>query len=258
MSNQLTHPLLSALPGIRYGFFTREGGVSTGIYRSLNCGTGSKDDRAAVMANRARVTAALGVPADKLATPYQVHGTDAVHVTEVWAPGMGPKADAVVTDRPGIALGVGSADCGPTLFADAEAGIIGASHSGWRGALTGVLESAIGAMERLGAKRERIVAVLGPTISQPNYEVGPEFLEKFTEADAANATYFLPSTRPGHAQFDLPGYIIARLAAAGVTAAWIGCCTYAEEERFFSYRRGAHRGEPDYGRLLSAIALEEC
>ena len=257
MSNQLTHPLLSGLPGIRAGFFTREGGVSTGIYQSLNCGTGSNDDHTAVMENRARVTAALGGPADKLATPYQIHGTDAAHVTHVWEPGKGPKADAVVTDRPGIAIGVGSADCGPTLFADAEAGVIGASHSGWRGALTGILESTIEAMERLGARRERIVAVLGPTISQPNYEVGPEFLEKFTATNAANADWFLPSTRPGHAQFDLPGYIVARLARAGVKAAWIGFCTYADEDRFFSYRRSTHRGDADYGRLLSAIALAE-
>jgi YfiH family protein len=257
MSNQITHPLLSELPGIRAGFFTREGGVSTGIYRSLNCGTGSKDDRAAVLENRARVTAALGVPADRLATPYQVHGTDAVHVTEVWEPGTGPKADAVVTDRPGIAIGVGSADCGPTLFADAEAGVIGASHSGWRGALTGILESTIEAMEKLGAKRGRIVAVLGPTISQANYEVGPEFLEKFTAADSGNAAWFLPSPRSGHAQFDLPGYIVARLGRARVKAVSTGLCTYADEARFFSYRRGTHRGEPDYGRLLSAIALAE-
>jgi YfiH family protein len=257
MSNPITHPLLSALPGIRAGFFTREGGVSTGIYRSLNCGTGSNDERAAVLENRARVTAALGVPADRLATPYQVHGIETAHVTEVWEPGKGPKADAVVTDRPGIAIGVGSADCGPTLFADAEAGVIGASHSGWRGALTGILESTIEAMEKLGAKRERIVAVLGPTISQPNYEVGPEFLETFTAADPDNAAWFLPSTRPGHAQFDLPGYIVARLGRAGVSAAWTGFCTYADEQRFFSYRRGTHRGEADYGRLLSAIALAE-
>jgi YfiH family protein len=255
MSNQLTHPLLSALPGIRYGFFTRQGGVSTGIYDSLNCGTGSKDDHAAVLQNRARVTAVLGIAPERLATPYQVHGIEAAHVTEVWEPGKGPKADAVVTDRPGIALGVGSADCGPTLFADAEAGIIGASHSGWRGALSGVLESTIAAMEKLGARRERIVAVLGPTISQPNYEVGPEFIEKFIEADSANDKYFLPSTRAGHSQFDLPGFVVARLTAAGVKAAWIGLCTYADEERFFSYRRGTHRGEADYGRLISAISL---
>lgn len=257
MATPLTHPLLAGLAGIRHGFFTREGGVSTGIYQSLNCGIGSNDDRIAVTENRARVTATLGVATDQLATPYQVHGAEAVHVTTVWETGKGPKADAVVTDRPGIAIGVGSADCGPTLFADSEAGVVGASHSGWKGALTGVLESTIAAMEKLGARRERIVAVLGPTISQPNYEVGPEFVEKFTAADSANAGYFLPSPRPGHAQFDLPGYIVARLTKAGVKADWIGLCTYADEGRFFSYRRGTHRGEADYGRLLSALALAE-
>jgi YfiH family protein len=190
-----------------------------------------------------------------LATPYQVHGTGAVIVDTVWEPGNGPKADAVVTNRPGIALGVGSADCGPTLFADAEAGIIGASHSGWRGALAGVLESTIAAMEGLGARRDRIVAVLGPTISQPNYEVGPEFLAAFSKADPANIRFFKPSSRPGHSLFDLPSFIIARLTEAGVKAASLDLCTYADEARFFSYRRGTHRGEADYGRLISAIAL---
>ncbi len=162
-----------ALPGIRHGFFTREGGVSTGIYASLNCGIGSKDDRALVLENRARVATAMGAPADKLATPYQVHGTTTVAVTAVWAPGDGPKADAVVTNVPGIVLGVGSADCGPILFADAEAGVVAAAHSGWRGALAGIGESAVAAMVAQGAKRERIVAVLGPPSASPTTKSAP-------------------------------------------------------------------------------------
>lgn len=257
MSNQLTHDSLAALPGIRHGFFTREGGVSTGIYSGLNCGVGSADRADLVRENRARVAAALGLAPDLLATPYQVHGTEAVHVTSVWETGKGPKADAIVTDRPGIALGVGSADCGPTLFADAEAGVIGATHSGWRGALAGILESTVAAMERLGAERHRIVAVLGPMISQPNYEVGPELVAQFVGADPANAGYFIPSPRPRHFLFDLPAFILARLTASGVNAASIGLCTYADEKRFFSYRRATHRGEPDYGRHLSVIALAD-
>jgi hypothetical protein len=256
MSNMITHPLLAGLPGIRHGFFTREGGVSTGIYRSLNCGVGSDDRRELVIENRARVAAALGVAPDKLATPYQVHSPDAVVVTDVWEPGKGPKADAVVTDRPGIALGVGSADCGPTLFADAGAGIIGAAHSGWRGALAGILEATVDTMEKLGARREKIVAVLGPTISQTNYEVGAELRQKFVDEDEKNLSLFNPASRPDHYLFDLPGFIISRLGKAGVTAQSVGLCTYAEEARFFSYRRTTHRGEADYGRLLSAIVLE--
>ena len=252
----LTHPSL-ALPGIRHGFFTRAGGVSEGLYASLNCGIGSRDERARVIENRARVSAALGVAAGRLATPYQVHGTAVAFVETAWAPGQGPQADAVVTDRPGVALGIGTADCGPILLADATARVIGAAHAGWRGALAGVGEAAIAAMETLGARRERIVAVLGPSISQANYEVGPELVAQFTQDDPANGRFFAPSPRTGHAQFDLPGYTVARLAAAGVTAAGMDVCTYAESARFFSYRRTTHRGEPDYGRQISAIVLAE-
>lgn len=255
MTNKIIHPSLANLPGISHGFFTRQGGVSTGIYRSLNCGVGSRDARELVVENRARVSASLGFPADQLATPYQVHGNNAVTVTTVWKTGQGPKADAVVTNRPGITLGVGTADCGPTLFADAEAGVIAASHSGWRGALTGILETTIAAMESLGANRQRIVAVLGPMISQENYEVGPELVAQFVEADTENTRFFKPSSRQGHSVFDLPAFIITRLTNAGVSAASTGLCTYDDEERFFSYRRATHAGEPDYGRLLSAIAL---
>jgi YfiH family protein len=247
-----------ALPGIRHAFFTRTGGVSTGIYSGLNTGTGSRDSRVAVLENRARAARHLGTAPERLATPYQVHGTEAVHVVAAWAPGAGPKADAVVTDRPGIAIGVGSADCGPVLFADPQARIVGAAHAGWKGAFTGVLESAVAAMERLGARRERIAAVLGPAISAASYEVGPEFSARFVEADAGNERFFAPSPRDGHAMFDLAGYITARLRAAGVDAVGdVALCTYADADRFFSYRRATHRGEPDYGRLLSAIALSE-
>lgn len=257
MLNVITHLTLSALPGIRHGFFTRQGGVSTGIYTSLNCGVGSDDERRYVLQNRAKVTAALGAAPDKLATPYQVHGTEAVVVRDAWETGKGPKADAVVTDRPGLVLGVGSADCGPTLFADAEARVIAAAHSGWRGALAGVLESTIAAMRRLGAHPERIVAVLGPTISVANYEVGAEFRERFITVDRYNARFFQPAARDGHYMFDLPGFILGRLTAAGVSAQSVALCTYADADRFYSYRRATHLGESDYGRLLSAIALVE-
>lgn len=246
---------LAALAGIRHGFFTRQGGVSEGIYAALNCGIGSKDDRNAVTENRWRVTTALGVAPTDLATPYQVHGTDAAIVETAWPPGEGPKADAVVTNRPGIAIGVGTADCGPVLFADAEAGVIAAAHAGWRGALAGITDSTITAMETLGAERSRIVATLGPTISQPNYEVGAEVRAAFIDADGANARFFVASPNAGRFQLDLPAYIVARLKAAGVAGASLGLCTYADETRFYSYRRATHRGEPDYGRLLAAIVL---
>jgi YfiH family protein len=249
-------PQLAALPGIRHGFFTRAGGVSAGLYASLNCGIGSKDDRANVLENRRRVAAALGASADRLATPYQVHGDVAVVVDKVWETGQGPKADAVVTNKRGIAVGIGTADCGPILFADSTAHVVAAAHAGWRGALGGILESTIRTMEELGATRQRIVAVIGPMISQRNYEVGEELMETFVKASPANSAFFLPATRPGHAFFDLPGYINARLRQAGVLSADLGLCTYGDEERFFSYRRATHRGEADYGRLLSAIVLD--
>jgi polyphenol oxidase len=244
------------LPGIAHGFFTREGGVSEGIYAGLNTGIGSSDIREAVLENRTRAARFLRIASENLATPYQVHGTTAVIVTEPWGPGLGPKADAVVTNQPGIAVGVGAADCGPVLFADATAGIIAAAHAGWKGAFTGVLESTIATMESLGAARKNIVAVLGPTISARAYEVGPEFVARFAEQSTDNARYFRPSNRAGHSFFDLPGYIVARLGHAGIGGAHdVGLCTYSDAARFFSYRRATHRGEPDYGRNLSAIAL---
>jgi polyphenol oxidase len=252
----ITHGLLEALPGIRHAFFTRAGGVSAGIYKSLNCGVGSKDDRAFVYKNRARAARAVGVPPDRLATPYQVHGTTAAVVDTVWLPGQGPKADAVVTNRPGVAVGIGTADCGPILFADTSARVVAAAHAGWRGALAGILESTIAAMEGLGAQRGRIVAVLGPMISRHNYEVGSELVDAFVAADQSNRRFFKPSVNEGHSMLDLPGFIVHRLTRAGVVAADLGLCTYQDEERFFSYRRATHRGEADYGRLLSAIVLE--
>lgn len=244
-----------ALPGIRHGYFTREGGVSSGMYASLNCGIGSEDERALVLENRRRVASAMGAVPESLATPYQVHGTNVTVVTKVWSPGQGPKADGVVTNVPNVALAVSTADCGPILLADAQARIIGAAHSGWRGALAGVGESVVGTMERLGAKRERIVAVLGPTISQANYEVGADVRDKFVADEPDNDRFFKPSGRLDHFLFDLPEAIVARLIAAGVKASSLGVCTYADEARFFSYRRTTHRKEADYGRLLSVIML---
>ncbi len=241
--------------GIRHGYFTRVGGVSTGIYEGLNIGTGSKDNQTLVVENRRRVADWMGVPADHLLTAWQIHSPDVIVAKGPFA-GERPKADAVVTDRPGVAVGASTADCGPVLFADAEARVVGAAHAGWKGALSGVLENTIVAMEGLGARRERILAVLGPSIGPANYEVGPEFVARFVEADAANERYFAPSPRDGHAMFDLNCYTVDRLRKAGVEADALGLCTYADEELFYSYRRGTHRNEPDYGRHVSAICLE--
>lgn len=254
----LQAPSLATQKGIRHAFFTRAGGVSKGVYASLNGGVGSRDQREHVVENRARMAAALGVRADRLLTPYQIHSPDVVAIMEPWPAGERPRADAVVTTMPGLAIGVSTADCGPLLFADSEAGVVGAAHAGWRGALTGVIESTITAMERLGAKRGRISAALGPTIRQPNYEVGPEFVGRFLAADPANARFFSPAERDAHSMFDLAGYIAERIARAGVAQFEdLRLCTYAEPERFFSYRRTTRRGEPDYGRHINAIALAE-
>jgi YfiH family protein len=242
--------------GIRHGFFTRQGGVSTGVYAGLNVGMGSGDNRALVVENRACVARWMGVPPESLASVHQIHSPDVIVVTEPWGIER-PKADAMVTATPGVAIGVLTADCGPVLFADPQARVIGAAHAGWKGALTGVLESTISAMEGLGAKRGNIVAELGPSISGRNYEVGPEFVARFVEASSANERYFTPSPRPGHAWFDLNRYTVDRLNAAGVKADFLDRCTYAEEGNFYSYRRATHRGEPDYGRQISAIVLEE-
>ncbi len=248
-------PELAGHANLRHAFFTRQGGVSEGIYASLNGGLGSSDDPAKVTENRRRMTQELAIASSALVSVHQVHSADAVIVEGPWTRER-PKADGMATSMPGIALGITTADCGPVLFADSHGGVIGAAHAGWRGAATGILESTIEAMERLGARRENIVAVLGPTISQAAYEVGPDFVERLTGADAGNERFFRASERPDHAMFDLPGYIAMRLGAAGIGAFTdMGLCTYSDEERFFSYRRTTHRGEPDYGRLISAIVL---
>ena len=248
-------PSLTALPNIRHAFFTRDGGVSDGIYASLNGGLGSKDAPDKVQENRARMAAALGVAPAHFLTCYQIHSPNVVVAKTPWAREATPEADAIVTRERGLAIGVLTADCGPVLFADGEAGVVAAAHSGWKGALGGVLEATIAAMETLGAKRGRIRAALGPLIRQENYEVGPEFVARFTAEDAANAQYFKPSVKTGHSMFDLPSFVASRLARAGVALEDLRLCTYADPARFFSYRRTTHRAEPDYGRHINAIVL---
>ncbi len=248
---------LSDLPGLRHAFFTREGGVSEGIYQSLNGGIGSKDDPARVDENRRRMAQALDVEADRFLTVYQIHSADVAVATQPWDAPSRPHADAMVTNTPGLAIGVTAADCGPILFTDPRARVIGAAHAGWKGAFGGVLEATIAAMEKLGAARTNIIAAIGPLIRQQSYEVGAEFVTRFNEADAASARFFIPSARAGHAMFDLAGYIRSRLVHAGiVTVDDVGLCTYADP-RFFSYRRSVHREEPDYGRNIHAIVLEQ-
>jgi YfiH family protein len=252
----LGSPLLSAIPGLRHAFFSREGGVSEGVYAGLNGGIGSNDDAANVAENRRRMAEQMGVAPDRLLTLYQVHSPDVVVATTPWDGGARPKADALVTRTEGIAIGVTAADCGPILFVEPNARVIGAAHAGWKGALTGILESTIDAMEKLGADRGGIVAAIGPLIRQPSYEVGSEFVERFLDADAGNAMFFLPGERDGHSMFDLAGFIRMRLENAGVLMIDdVGIDTYSDE-RFFSYRRSVHRKEPDYGRHVHAIALE--
>jgi hypothetical protein len=247
---------LAALQAIRHAFFTREGGVSQGVYASLNAGVGSGDDQRLVTENRARMASALGVAPERLLSVYQVHSPDVVVAEEPWPADARPRADAIVTRRPGLAIAASTADCGPVLFTDAQARVIGAAHAGWRGALAGVTEATIAAMERLGAERARIVAAIGPMIRQPSYEVGLEVMAEFVAERAANARFFAASKNHGRVMFDLPGYIAARLAREGIeTIEDIGVCTYADAERFYSYRRMTHLGEPDYGRHLNAIAL---
>jgi polyphenol oxidase len=255
MLNPVTSPALLALPNLHHAFFTRQGGVSDGLYHSLNGGLGSSDTRDAVLENRQRMAQHMGVPTERFLSVWQVHSADAVAVTGPWQ-GERPKADALVTATPGLVISIATADCGPILFADSKAGVIGAAHAGWQGAFKGVMENTIIAMEQLGARRATIRAVIGPMLSQANYEVGPEFVERFLAQDAAHARFFAPSPKPGHAMFDLPAYNRARLEASGIGGVEdLGLCTYADEERFFSYRRTTHRKEPDYGRLISAIAL---
>ena len=252
----ITAPNLSNLPSIAHGFFGRGGGVSSGIFESLNCGPGSGDDRDHVVENRRRALASLTNQECRLVTLYQIHSAEGVIVREPWEIGNGPKADAMATNVPGMALGILTADCAPVLLADAQARVVGAAHAGWKGALAGVIEQVIAHMEQLGAKRERIAAAIGPCISQAAYEVGDELRENFTRQDAANARFFARATRTAHWQFDLPAYVRKRLETAGLhNAAALAHCTYAEFQDFFSFRRATHRGEKDYGRQLSAITL---
>jgi len=247
----LTSPLLD-LPGVRHAFFTRQGGVSTGIYASLNVGVGSKDDPEAVGENRRRAAAHLG---GDLVTAYQVHSATALVADGPWPAGP-PQADGVVTATPGVVCGALAADCAPILFADASARVVAAAHAGWKGALTGVAEHAIARMETLGARRDRIVAAVGPCIGPASYEVGLEYVQRFTETDTAYGRFFSAGAAPDKRQFDLPGFVLARLRAAGIAQCeWIGRDTCAEPELFFSNRRAFKQGEPDYGRLLSAIVL---
>ncbi len=249
----LTSPLLD-LAGVRHAFFTRQGGVSTGIYGSLNAGVGSRDDPEAVRENRRRAAAHFG--ADGVVTAYQVHSPDAVSVAGPW-PDAPPQADAVVTATPGVVCGALSADCAPVLIVDAQAGVAAAAHAGWKGALGGVVESAVARMEALGADRLRLRAAVGPCIGPASYEVGLEFLERFLAEDSGHGRFFAPGPSADKRLFDLPAFVLDRLRLAGVEACeWIGRDTAAEPELFFSNRRAFQRGEPDYGRLLSAIMLE--
>lgn len=243
--------------GITHAFFSRRGGVSRGLYTSLNCGRGSGDDRKAVDANRARAVAALDMPPGTLFTNHQTHSRDVVVIDESAEPDEAREADALVTSRRGVVLGVLAADCAPVLFSAPEERVIGAAHAGWRGALDGVCEATVDAMIELGVRPDGIRAAVGPCIGPDSYEVGPEFPAPFLEQDPRNDDFFCPGKREGHFHFDLKGYVARRLGEAGLTTIQtLPCDTCAEDERFFSYRRACHRGEKDYGRGLSAIYLE--
>lgn len=249
-------PSLAALKGIRHAFFTRRGGVSSGLYDSLNGGMGSQDDLACVSENRARMAGALGIAPDNLVACWQVHSPDAVILDTPWTRENAPKADAVVTRVAGLGATITVADCGPVLFADPEARVVGAAHAGWKGAFGGVVEGTVAAMERLGARRANIHAAIGPLIRQLSYEVGEDFVARFRAADPAFLRFFAAGDRAGHFMFDLPGFIAHRLAEAGIGHVEdLGLDTYSDPERFFSYRRSTHRGEADYGRLVAAITL---
>jgi YfiH family protein len=253
---KLASPLLAAVPGLRHAFFTRAGGVSEGIYESLNGGIGSNDDPEKVVENRRRMAEAMGVAPTHFLSVHQTHSPDVVVASGPWQGAARPRADAIVTRTEGLAIGASAADCGPILLADPNARVIGAAHAGWKGALSGILESTVDAMEKLGAERNGIVAAIGPLIRQQNYEVGNEFVERFIEADAGNALFFLPAARERHAMFDLAGFIRLRLENAGVLVIDdTGLDTYSDP-RFYSYRRSVHRNEPDYGRHVHSIALQ--
>ncbi len=248
---------LNDLSGIRHGFFTRDGGVSDGLYASKNCGFGSDDARENVARNRARCMAELAARAPALVTVHQTHSATAVAATVPWEPDGAPRADALVTDRPGIALGILTADCAPVLLVDPRGGVIGAAHAGWRGALDGVIEATVAAMQALGAEPGRLVCGIGPRIGRRSYEVGPEFRDRFLAADPENDFFFSPAPRDGRLLFDLVTYVARRLVALGVAEVVLAPNdTFVEEQRFFSYRRACLRGEPDYGRCLSAIVID--
>jgi polyphenol oxidase len=253
----VTAPTLS-LVGVRHAFFTRHGGVSDGLYATLNGGLGSHDNAASIAENRARMARALGVKPYALLTSYQIHSANVAIVHEPWSGNVRPPADAIVTRTPGLAVGVTTADCGPILLVEPAARVVGAAHAGWRGALSGIVEATVAAMKGLGARPERIVAVLGPMIRQQNYEVGPDLITRFAAEDASNERFFGAAGRDGHAVFDLAGYIRGRLSRAGVRQVDdVALCTYADAAQFFSFRRSTHNGESDYGRHISAIALED-
>jgi YfiH family protein len=245
-----------SMPGLVHGFFGRGGGVSTGVYASLNGGVGSRDAPQLVEENKTRMARRLGVAPERLLVPYQVHSAEALAVSEPWTAETRPRCDGLATRTRGLALGVTGADCGMLLFVDGEAGVIGAAHAGWKGALFGVIEATLSAMEGLGARRPEVRVALGPMIDAASYEVGPEFVERFVNEDPGFRRFFAPSPKPGHSMFDLPAFIGMRVAQAGVASFEdIRVSTYSNEESCFSYRRSVHRGEPDYGRLVSAIAL---
>ncbi len=247
---------LAAIDGVEHGFFTREGGVSEGIYTSLNCGPGSKDRPSHVIENRTRVAERLGARKTDLVTVYQKHSNVAVVAEAPWALDQAPEADAIVTATPGLAVGILTADCAPVLFCDPEVGVIGAAHAGWRGAFSGIIEATVAAMTGLGAVPGRIRAAVGPAISQTAFEVGEDFRVTFLAEEPASDEFFTDGGSSGRPHFDLPRYVIARLGRAGVgDMADLGLCTYADEARLFSYRRSQHAGEPDYGRQISAIVL---
>ena len=247
---------LTALEGVHHRFFTRAGGVSAGLYSSLNCGYGSGDAPENVRENRKRAAASFDLGETDLLTLHQTHSTDVITIEDQrWTSPGAPKADGLVSKRPGVALGVLAADCAPVLLADAGAGVIGACHAGWRGAFTGITDRTIAAMEKLGARRAAIKAAIGPCIGAKSYEVGPEFFTRFVDDDEANAAFFKPSPRAGHYMFDLAGYLVRRIARAGVAVEATGHDTLANEADFFSYRRNTLNGVQDYGRGLSAIAL---
>ncbi len=256
MPKPLQSPNLTELPGIRHGFFTREGGTSDGIYHSLNCGFGSSDDPGRVRQNRARVAHHLGSSDPAVLTVHQTHSAQAVVADRLIVDGELPKADAIATRTPGLAIGILTADCAPVLFADAEAQVVACAHAGWRGAVAGILEATVNAMTQLGADASRIFAAVGPCISQPNYEVGPEFQAELLSLDPDNDKYFAQSSPNARPHFDLPAYVLARLARLelGSTSA-LGPCTFAAESQFFSYRRSKATNEPDYGRQISAIVV---